>query len=586
MKVYKKLLAYVPAMMPLVYIAILSSVLACLLINYGYYLIYGFLKKLVLEANTAAATTFAVKIAAFILVGNVIYFFAVLQAHRVGLRLETVLKKRGAEGLSKAGFRFFDTHPSGTVRKVIDDNTALTHKIVAHMIPDNTKAMITPVIIIALGFSISVRVGVCIFILTLLAVAILMSMMRGSDFMKVYQEALDKLSGETVEYIRGISVIKIFGVSVSSMKKLFKLVHEYSDYAYKYSQKCKKPYVIYQCMFFGLLAILTIPTVFCLSALGDPRLLALDLVMILFLAGLMFAAMMQVMYVNMYIFQGNYAVDTLEKLYAQMAEDEISFGQVTTFADHSIEFKNVTFAYADKNVLENLSFKLDQGKIYALVGASGSGKSTVAKLICAYYKIKDGKILIGGKRAEEYTQEALIKEISFVFQDNRLFSDTIYNNVAMARENATHDEIMRAMSLAGLDSLLASLEQHEQTRVGSDGIRLSGGEAQRVAIARAILKDSPIVIMDEASASVDPDNEHELQKAFKHLMHGKTVVMIAHRLSAIKGVDEILLVDDGKIAERGSHDELMAHEGKYKRLYNMYTAANEWRVSDETISNA
>lgn len=584
MKVYKKLLKYVPNLKPLVFIAIFVSFISCLMINYGYYLIYKFLKTLIIDSNLNEAESFAFKIAGFIFLGSLIYFLSLLIAHKVGFHLENVLRKKGVEGLSKANFKFFDTHSSGSIRKIIDDNAALTHTIVAHMIPDNTKAFTFPVLILILGFFISFRVGLCILILTVLSLLCLFSMMGGSDFMKVYQDALDKLSAETVEYIRGISIIKIFGVSISSMKKLFKLINEYSDFAYKYSKKCKPTYVIYQVLFFGMIAILTIPMVFVVDKLGDPKLIALDLMMILFLSGLMFSALMAVMYVSMYSFQGNYAVDSLEKLYKQMQEEKITFGKEEVFKNHNIEFKNVTFSYDEKKVIENLSLKLEENKIYALVGKSGSGKSTIAKLVCAYYKIDSGKILIGGENIENYSQDAILREISFVFQDSKLFSDTIYNNVALAKNGASKDEVLKAMSLAGLDSLLDRLEKREQTKIGSCGIYLSGGECQRIAIARAILKDSKILIMDEASASIDPDNEYELQKAFKNLMKEKTVIMIAHRLSAIRGVDEILFIENGKIIERGSHKELFNKDGNYKKLYNMYTMANEWRVSDEELS--
>ncbi len=584
MKVYKKLLKYVFNLKPFVFIAIFFSFISCLMINYGYYLIYKFLKTLIIDSNLNEAESFAFKIAGFIFLGTIIYFLSLLIAHKIGFHLENVLRKKGVEGLSNASFKFFDTHSSGSIRKIIDDNAALTHTIVAHMIPDNTKAFTLPVLILILGFSISFRVGLCILILTVLSILCLFSMMGGSDFMKVYQDALDKLSAETVEYIRGISVIKIFGVSVSSMKKLFKLVNEYSDFAYKYSKKCKPTYVIYQVLFFAIVAILTIPLVFVADKLGDPKLIALDLMMVLFLSGLMFSALMAVMYVSMYSFQGNYAVDSLEKLYLQMQEEKITFGKEEVFKNHDIEFKNVTFSYDEKKVIENLSLKLEENKIYALVGKSGSGKSTIAKLVCAYYKIDSGKILIGGENIENYSQDAILREISFVFQDSKLFNDTIYNNVKLAKNGASKDEVLNAMSLAGLDSLLNRLEKREETKIGTDGIYLSGGECQRIAIARAILKDSKILIMDEASASIDPDNEYELQKAFKNLMKEKTVIMIAHRLSAIRGVDEILFIENGKIIERGSHKELFNKDGNYKKLYNMYTMANEWRVSDEELS--
>ena len=581
MNTYRKLFAYIPQLKGLAILAVIISGASCVFITGGYYTIYRFLHALIVTSNLQSAQSFAFVIMLLLLAGSIFRGISGLIAHNVGFSLETALRKRGVEGLNTASFRFFDTHSSGSIRKTIDDNAALTHTIVAHIIPDGTRAFLMPIFIIVVSFFVNIRVGLCVTILTLVTGAILASMMGGNQFMKVYQDALDKLSAETVEYIRGIAVIKIFGVSISSMKKLFTLIQTYSDYAYQYSKHCKKSYVLYQFLFFGVAAILVIPIVFFLSKLGSPSILALDLMMVLFLSGLMFAAFMSVMYIGMFAFQGNYAVDSLEALYKQMADESMHFGNETHFAHHSIEFKDVSFSYGDKHVLQNLSFTLEENKIYALVGESGSGKSTIAKLICAYYPLDSGAVLIGGKPLSSYTQEALIREIAFVFQDAKLFNDTLFNNVHCAKRDASHEEVMAALSAAGLDSVINKLEKRENTLIGAKGVYLSGGETQRVAIARAILKNAPIVIMDEASASVDADNEYELQKAFKQLMRGKTVIMIAHRLSSITGVDEILLAEQGKIVERGSHAQLIAQNGKYKRLYTLYTQANEWRVSNE-----
>ena len=581
MNTYRKLFAYIPRLKGLAILAVIISGASCVFITGGYYTIYRFLHALIVTSNLQSAQSFAFVIMLLLLAGSIFRGISGLIAHNVGFSLETALRKRGVEGLDTASFRFFDTHSSGSIRKTIDDNAALTHTIVAHIIPDGTRAFLMPIFIIIVSFFVNIRVGLCVTILTLVTGAILASMMGGNQFMKVYQDALDKLSAETVEYIRGIAVIKIFGVSISSMKKLFTLIQTYSDYAYQYSKHCKKSYVLYQLLFFGVAAILVIPIVFFLPELGNPSMLALDLMMVLFLSGVMFSAFMNVMYLDMFAFQGNYAVDSLEALYKQMADESMHFGNETHFAHHSIEFQNVSFSYGDKHVLQNLSFTLEENKIYALVGQSGSGKSTIAKLICAYYPLDSGAVLIGGKPLSSYTQEALIREIAFVFQDVKLFNDTLFNNVHCAKRDASHEEVMAALSAAGLDSVIDKLEKRENTLIGTKGVYLSGGETQRVAIARAILKNAPIVIMDEASASVDADNEYELQKAFKQLMRGKTVIMIAHRLSSIAGVDEILLAEQGKIVERGSHAQLIAQNGKYKRLYTLYTQANEWRVGNE-----
>lgn len=234
-------------------------------------------------------------------------------------------------------------------------------------------------------------------------------------------------------------------------------------------------------------------------------------------------------------------------------------------------------------VIEDLSFKLDEGKIYALVGSSGSGKSTIAKLISGFYNVDKGDIEIGGIPLSEYTKEAIIENISFVFQEAKLFKTSIYENVALAKKGATYEEVMEAMRLAGCESIIEKFADAENTVIGSKGVYLSGGEKQRIAIARSILKDSNIIIMDEASASIDPDNEYELQKAFKNLMKDKTVIMIAHRLSSISNVDEILVLEEGKIVERGTDKDLMSKGSRYKELQEMYSIANEWRVGYEVV---
>ena len=292
---------------------------------------------------------------------------------------------------------------------------------------------------------------------------------------------------------------------------------------------------------------------------------------------------MRIMGVGMYIFQGNYAVDTLETLYDDMQKDKINHGKREEFKTFDIEFDDVSFGYNDKMVIEDLSFKLDEGKIYALVGSSGSGKSTIAKLISGFYNVDKGNIKIGGIPLSEYSKEAIIKNISFVFQEAKLFKTSIYENVALAKKGATYEEVMEAMRLAGCESIIEKFADAENTVIGSKGVYLSGGEKQRIAIARSILKDSNIIIMDEASASIDPDNEYELQKAFKNLMKDKTVIMIAHRLSSISNVDEILVLEEGKIVERGTDKDLMSKDSRYKTLQELYDIANEWRVGYEVI---
>ena len=583
MKIYKKLFAYVQDKKYLGFFAIIFSVISAVITVYGYYLIYRFLDNLIIHTDLSGAENLAIKSALVLTAGAIFYFASGAFSHLLGFRLETNLRKRGIDGLENASFRFFDLNPSGKIRKIIDDNAAQTHQVVAHMIPDSSQAIITPVLVLVLGFIVSIRVGIALLALTIIGFLILGAMMGEQKFMKIYQEALSKLSAETVEYVRGMQVVKIFRANVESFKSFYKAIKDYSKYAYDYSLSCKKPYVLYQWLFFGLIAILIIPIVYFMTSLGSAKMILLELIMILFLSGVLFVSFMRMMWYSLYISKGNYAVDTLEALYKEMQKDKLEHGNLNNFKNYNIEFDNVSFAYNDKAVIENLSFSLQEGKSYALVGSSGSGKSTVAKLISGFYNVNEGSIKIGGIPISEYSDEALIKAISFVFQDSKLFKKSIYENVALANKDAVKDDVMRALRLAGCDLILDKFPEREKTIIGSKGVYLSGGEKQRIAIARAILKDSKIIIMDEASASIDPDNEFELQKAFKNLMKDKTVIMIAHRLSTIKDVDEILVMDNGKIIERGSDKELMSRDTRYKRLQELFNSANEWRVLNEGV---
>ena len=407
--------------------------------------------------------------------------------------------------------------------------------------------------------------------------------MGNGEFMKLYQASLDTLSAETVEYIRGVQVVKIFGTKLKSFKALHEAITNYSKYAYDYSLSCKKPYVLYQLIFLGLIAIISIPLSFFLTGISYPKTVAVELIMIFFLAGVMMVSFMKIMWASMNMFKAGYAIEHLENLYNKMQEDKLSYGRREHFDNFNIEFENVSFSYGENKVLRNISFSLDEKKTYALVGHSGSGKSTIAKLLSGFYKIDSGEIKIGGFPLEEYTKEAIIRNISFVFQDSKLFKKSIYENVALADDKAGREEVMEAMSLAGCDEIIAKFKERENTIIGSKGVHLSGGEKQRIAIARAILKKSSIIIMDEASAAIDADNEYELQKAFKNLMKDKTVIMIAHRMTSIQNVDEIIVLENGKLMERGDNETLIRKNGIYSRLLNLYNTANNWRVSNEKL---
>ena len=578
--VYKKILSYVPKERYLAYIGILLSMLSVVFKVWGYYYLSKFLIEIIVYNNIENAKYYGFCMVGLLIIGITLYGIAGLVTHVLGFRLETNLRKYGIEGLSKASFSFFDTHPSGKTRKIIDDNATDTHMIVAHLIPDNAGAILMPILLLVLGFFVSLKVGIILIILSIVG-GISLSMMTGEkEFMKIYQESLETLSSETVEYVRGIQVIKIFGISVESFKALNTAIKNYSKYSLEYAMSCKRGFVGFQWFFFSFIAMV-IPILLLFFNIEDPKMLAVELIMVLFLSGALFVSLMAIMYVSMYAFMGQSVVEKLESIFEEMNSNKLTFGSNNEFDNYNITFENVSFGYTDKKIINDLSFSLEENKSYALVGSSGSGKSTIAKLISGFYKVDSGVIKIGNRSISSYSEEALINNIAFVFQNVKLFKTSIYDNVKIGKADASYEEVMTAMNLAGCNSILDKFSEREQTQIGIKGVYLSGGEKQRIAIARAILKDAKIIIMDEASAAVDPENEYELQRAFSNLIKDKTVIMIAHRLPSIRNVDEILVMDNGEIIERGTDRELMALDGEYKKLQSLYNKANEWRVNYE-----
>ena len=476
MDIYKKSFRYVPEYRVFGYLAVLISAISAFIMVLGYHYIYKFFDEVIVKDNLENASVYAIKIVIYLTLAAILYLISGLASHKLAFRLETNLRKRGIDGLTDSSFRFFDINPSGQIRKTIDDNAAMTHTAVAHMIPDNSQAFLTPILAIVLAFSVSIRVGIIIVILTIVSALILKAMMGNSEFMKVYQAALDKLSSETVEYIRGMQVVKIFGTKLNSFKALDESIKNYSKYAYDYSLSCKKPYVIYQLIFLGLIAIISIPLSFFITGMGSPKNFTVELIMIFFISGVIMVSFMKIMWASMNIFNAKYAIDNLEALYDKMQEDRLTYGSRTRFDNYNIDFENVTFSYGENTVIENLSFSLLEKRTYALVGHSGSGKSTIAKLLSGFYRLDAGTIKIGGYPLEEYTKEAIIRNISFVFQDSKLFKKSIFDNVAIADESANREDVMKALSLAGCDEILAKFKDKENTIIGSKGVYLSGGE--------------------------------------------------------------------------------------------------------------
>lgn len=578
MDTYNRLLKYTPEKIHCVYISVVCATLGVAFQIGAFWFLWKFLYALLVTKNVTDGSMYATVIVALSAAYLLVYFAAVWASHVLGFRLESNLRKTAISHLMNASFSFFDMNPSGKIRKLIDDNAQETHVLIAHLIPDNISALFTPIFMFIIVFAVDVKLGFLLLAIALIGGAQMMLMMGNKDVMRKYQAALERMNAEAVEYVRGMQIVKIFRSTVESFKAFYEAITGYSDLAYKYTLSCRMTYVMFQVLF-NLFAVFTIPAaIYFMNKGADGNLIIAKLIFFICIAGVLFSAFMRVMYVGMYNFQAKSVVDKLENLFADMEKDNLEHGTEETFENFGIEFKNVSFGYTEEKILHDVSFTLEPNKTYALVGSSGGGKSTIAKLISGFYKINAGEILIGGKNISSYSKNALMRSIAFVFQTSKLFKTSIFENVKMGNKHASDEEVMNALRLARCEDILAKFPEREKTVIGSKGVHLSGGEIQRVAIARAILKNADIIILDEASAAADPENEYEIQQAFSNLMKNKTVIMIAHRLSSIKNVDEILVVEDGNIIERGSDAELMQKGGKYSHLQRLYSKANDWRV--------
>lgn len=576
---YKKLFKYVPERKSFAYISMLMAVISSICLMGAYWHLWNFFQKLLIQKDYGAAMSNGKLVVLLMVSYGIIYFISLLVSHLLGFRLETNIRKIGLKNLMNASFAFFDKNPSGKVRKIIDDNAAQTHTTVAHLIPDNVMSVMIPALMFVMTFVVDYRLGILLALTILIGVFQYKSMNGGEEFMLSYTNSLEKMSSEVIEYVRGMQILKIFGITVRSYKSLLEAITNYSKSTFDYSLRCRTPYVLFQTLF-NVYYVFCIPFGIYFITKGQSSYVILaKIVFFSCFSGVIFSSFMKVMFASQNNYNAGQVIDRLENLINGIKNEELEHGTKDTFENFNIEFDRVSFKYDENYIIKDLSFKLEQGKVFALVGPSGSGKSTIAKLISGFYPVDNGKIKIGGYDIRKYSEDALLENIAFVFQNSKLFNTTIYENVKIGNPKASDDEIKKALISAKCESILDKFPDRENTIIGSAGVHLSGGEVQRIAIARAILKNADIIILDEASAAADPENEYELQQAFSNLMKNKTTIMIAHRLSSIRNVDEILFIENGKIIERGNDEELMQLNGRYKELQELYSRANDWRIA-------
>lgn len=518
----------------------------------------------------------------FAFLSFLVYTGGLMCSHIAAFRIATNMRIDLAEHIAKLPLGFVDSFGSGRLRKIVNDSTGAAETYLAHRLPDKYAAIATPLGLLAMLLVFDWRLGLLSLVPVFIAFSIMSAMTgkRMAEKMKQYNNALENMSNEAVEYVRGIPVVKTFGQSVFSFKKFKGTIDEYAKWVIAYTKDMRVPMMIYTAAANGVFAFL-IAGALWFSANGVTNEFLLNLIFYIIITPVISLTLTRIMFMSE---DGMIVSDALSRVdgvlsAAFMPESE----KIEYPKDSSVTLSDVHFSYdGKKEVIRGVSMNIGAGQTVAFVGPSGGGKSTLASLIARFFDVKGGSIKIGGSDIRNIPKEKLMESVSFVFQDSKLIKATVSENVKMGKPDASDLEVAEALKIARCDDIIEKLPNGINTVIGTKGVYLSGGEQQRLTIARAVLKNAPVLILDEATAYADPDNEVKVQAAFSELSKGKTVIMIAHRLSTVQNADCIYVIADGKIVESGTHNELMKKNGLFAKMQNDYQSSVKWKVSNET----
>lgn len=513
------------------------------------------------------------------LISMLVYFAALMCSHVAAFRVASNMRKRAMRHIGALPVGFMNSLGSGRVRRIVNESSGATETYLAHQLPDMVGAFATPVGMIVLLFVFDWRLGLLSLIPTVLGF-IIMSKMTGKDMarkMKEYQSALENMNNEAVEYVRGVPVVKTFGQTVFSFKRFKGSIDSYHTWVVAYTKSLMWPMVAFttaiNCVFVPLII-----AGLCFTAGGVDGTFLLNLIFYIIFTPIISVTLMKVMFMSENNMIVSDALQRIDGILAIKPLPEPSAPQKPK--DNSVAFENVTFAYegADRNAIDGITLHVKAGETVALVGPSGGGKTTAAGLIARFWDTALGAVKVGGVNVRDIDRQTLNDTVAYVFQDSRLLKTSILENVRMGRPSATREEVLAALHNAQCDDILAKFPQGVDTVIGSKGVYLSGGEQQRIAIARVMLKNAPVLVLDEATAFADPENEAAVQRAFERLAAGRTVIMIAHRLTTVQNADNIYVLKDGKVAESGTHAQLMEQKGIYSDMYEEYRTSVAWKV--------
>ena len=569
--------------------AMLLSALSALAGMLPYILIWLIVRELLEHGEITSSgnvVTYAWWAAGMAVASIVLYFAALMSSHLAAFRVESNLRKEAMRQIVRMPLGFFDINTSGRIRKIIDDNAGVTHSFLAHQLPDLAATFLVPLVAAILIFVFDWILGLACIVPVIIAMLVMGFMMNaeGRQFMKSYMTSLEEMNTEAVEYVRGIPVVKVFQQTIYSFKNFHRCIMNYNKMVFGYTRMWEKPMSLYTVIINGFVFFLAPLAILLIGCSGNYASVLLNFFLFVLITPVFSQSIMKSMYLNQALGQASEAIGRLENLVAYEHLTVVEHPQ--SVKEFSIQFEKVSFSYpgANQKAVDDVSFTIPQGNTVALVGASGGGKTTIARLVPRFWEATEGKVLIGGINVREIAPEELMKYISFVFQNTKLFKTSLLENIKYGNPDATMEEVERAVDMAQCREIINKLPLGLNTKIGTEGTYLSGGEQQRIVLARAILKNAPIIVLDEATAFADPENEHLIQQALKELTKGKTVLMIAHRLSSITDADNILVIDKGKIAEQGTHANLLGKQGIYYRMWNEYQQSVRWTIGKE-VSN-
>lgn len=525
-------------------------------------------------------TSYGWQAVGFALLAMVFYIAALMCSHKAAFRVQANMRTRMMEHIMKLPLGYIEAEGTGKIRKIVTDSSAATETFLAHNLPDKVVSVATPIGLLAMMFIFDWRLGLISLIPAALAFIIMGSMMMGpkmAEDMKKYQNSLETMSAEAVEYVRGVPVLKTFGQTIFSFKKFKSAIDEYEKWTLDYTKSMMLPMIGFTVFANGIFGALIIAA-YALGGNTVTDTFVLNIIFYILITSVLTTTLMKVAYAGESQMIVEDALKRMDLILDTRELPAVANGEKIN--DASIRVSDVTFSYDEskQNAIDGITLDIKAGEHIAFVGPSGGGKTTLAALIARFWDVKSGSIKIGGVDVRNIDTSELMNQVSYVFQDSRLLKTSILENVRMGRTDATDEEVLRALKNAQCSDIIEKLPQGVNTVIGSKGTYVSGGEMQRISIARAFLKNAPILILDEATAFADPDNERLVQQAFENLSKDKTVIMIAHRLSTITNADNIYVLKDGRIAEAGTHDKLLEQGGIYTHMWKEYNKSVNWQV--------